>query len=172
MFGGDGPAVGASGAIFGLFGVLLAASRIHHPFDRASRGLIGQLGFLVLLNLVLGFASGGNIDNAAHLGGFFAGLWLGAVLPPTRVPTLSSLWQRPGQPTVSGGRARTPRYAPLLAYGVVAAVLVTGLIVGTDSRERVVADRVSATTAVAAVVTASLEAGGVASTAVDPPPSP
>ncbi len=71
------PPVGASGAIFGLFGVLLAADRLHHPVDRASRGLVGQLGFLVLINLVFGFASGGQIDNAAHLGGFFAGLWLG-----------------------------------------------------------------------------------------------
>ena len=106
VFGGDGPAVGASGAIFGLFGVLLAASRVHHPIDRASRGLIGQLGILVVLNLAFGFLSGGNIDNAAHLGGFFAGLWLGAILPPTRVPTLSALWQRPGSPAaVTGPRA-------------------------------------------------------------------
>jgi membrane associated rhomboid family serine protease len=134
VFGGDGPAVGASGAIFGLFGVLLAASRIHHPVDRASRGLIGQLGILVLLNLAFGFLSGGNIDNAAHLGGFFAGLWLGAVLPPTRVPTLSTLWQRPGSTPAPGGRVRPPRYAPVLAYGVVTAVLAVGLVVGTESR--------------------------------------
>ena len=95
VFGGDVPAVGASGAIFGLFGVLLAANRLHHPVDRANRGLVSQLGFLVLLNLVFGFASGGQIDNAAHLGGLFAGLWLGAAIRPTGVPTMSAMWRGP-----------------------------------------------------------------------------
>ena len=98
VFGGLGPAVGASGAIFGLLGVLLAASWLHHPFDRASRGLISQLGVLVLLNLAIGFLPGSNIDTAAHIGGFLAGFWFGALLPPTRVPTMSSFWQRPACP--------------------------------------------------------------------------
>ncbi|MDO8483314.1 MAG: rhomboid family intramembrane serine protease, partial [Candidatus Limnocylindrales bacterium] len=65
VFGGDVPAVGASGAIFGLFGILLAAGRLHHPVDRQSRALVGQLGMLILINLAFGFASGGSIDNAA-----------------------------------------------------------------------------------------------------------
>ena len=38
VFGGDIPSVGASGAVFGLFGILLTAGRLHHPVDRESRG--------------------------------------------------------------------------------------------------------------------------------------
>ena len=107
VFGGDVPSVGASGAIFGLFGILLAAGRLHHPVDRQSRGIVSQLMALVVINIVFGFASGGSIDNAAHLGGLAAGLWLGAIVPPTGVPTLSSLWQRPARrPRSPAGRPR------------------------------------------------------------------
>ena len=103
VFGGDAPSVGASGAIFGLFGILLAAGRIHHPVDRQSRGVVSQLMFLVIINIVFGFASGGPIDNAAHLGGLAAGLWLGALIPPTGVPTMSSLWHKPGETRAAVG---------------------------------------------------------------------
>ncbi len=148
VFGGDGPAVGASGAIFGLLGILLAASRFHHPFDRASRGLIGQLGILVLLNLVIGFAPGSNIDMAAHIGGFLAGLWLGALLPPTGVPTMSSFWQRPGTPGPAAGRARPPAYVPYVAFGVVGVAVVVGLVVGTNAHDDRVAARASGPVAI------------------------
>ncbi len=146
VFGGDVPAVGASGAIFGLFGVLLAANRLHRPVDRANRGLVSQLGFLVVLNLVFGFASGGQIDNAAHLGGLFAGLWLGAAIQPTGVPTMSSMWRRNAGVTTAGrvgappasplgviGTA-SPRFVPAIAVGAVAVVVVAGLFVGTAAR--------------------------------------
>ena len=115
-FGGDVPSVGASGAIFGLFGVLLTAARIHHPVDRQSRGIVSQLMFLVVINIVFGFASGGTIDNAAHLGGLAAGLWIGALVPPTGVPTMSSLWQRAGDPKTGRAAVRVrvppPRGSP------------------------------------------------------------
>lgn len=150
VFGGDVPAVGASGAIFGLFGVLLAANRIHHPVDRANRGLVSQLGFLVLLNLVFGFASGGQIDNAAHLGGLFAGLWLGAAIAPTGVPTMSSMWRRtadaspaarPAPPALGARGIESPRYLPVIAVGAVVVVVVAGLFVGTAARADGVAVR-------------------------------
>ena len=114
LFGGDIPSVGASGAIFGLFGVLLAVSRTHHPvLDRRGQMLLGQIGGLILINLLFGFGLagvGGGIDNAAHVGGLLAGLWLGFLLVPGRVPTLGSLWQRPGAP--AGRRGRRSATAP------------------------------------------------------------
>ena len=89
-------AVGASGAIFGLFGLLVAAERLHHPvLDRQSRGFLGQLTGLVVFNLLLGFIIP-NVDNMAHIGGLVTGLVMGFLFAPTRVPTLRSLWRRPG----------------------------------------------------------------------------
>ncbi|MFL5711743.1 MAG: rhomboid family intramembrane serine protease [Chloroflexota bacterium] len=137
VFGGDAPSVGASGAVFGLFGVLLAAGRLHHPVDPRSRGVVSQLLFLVVLNLVLGFSSGGSIDNAAHLGGLAAGLWLGALIPPTGVATMSSLWHKPGESRAAVGRATTPVYVFALGIAAVGVAVVAGVAVGTDQRSGV-----------------------------------
>jgi membrane associated rhomboid family serine protease len=96
--------VGASGAIFGLVGVILAGTMAHHPvLDRRARAIVPQLGMFVIINLVFGFVSqagGLNIDNAAHIGGLLTGLWLGFVVPPGKAPTLRSAVQHPrgGQP--------------------------------------------------------------------------
>ena len=148
-FGGDVPSVGASGAIFGLFGVLLTAGRIHHPIDRQSRGIMSQLLMLVVINIIFGFASNGAIDNAAHLGGLAAGLWIGALVPPTGVPTMSSMWQRAGDPqdrrcgrragaagsgAAAAGIAKAPGYILFLALAVIAVVVVAGLAFGTNAR--------------------------------------
>ena len=125
VFGSEVPSVGASGAIFGLFGVLLSASRTHHPvLDRRGRSLVGQIGTLILINLAFGFIVPG-IDNSAHIGGLLAGLWLGFLFVPGRVTTLRNLWQRPGD--TAGGTALLP------AIGVAAlvGVLAVGVVVGT-----------------------------------------
>ncbi len=50
----------------------------------------------MILNLILGFTVLGNVDNWAHIGGLVTGLWLGVLLAPTKVPTLRSMWVRPG----------------------------------------------------------------------------
>ena len=48
-------AVGASGAIFGLFGIVLVATRFHHAIlDAQSRAIASQVGLLIVLNLVPG----------------------------------------------------------------------------------------------------------------------
>jgi membrane associated rhomboid family serine protease len=116
-----GPAVGASGAIFGLVGVLMAGTRVHHPMlDRRARAIVPQLGLIVVINLAFGFLASG-IDNAAHIGGLVSGLWLGLVVPPGKVPTLRSAWQHPG-----GEPATT---SPLvIAAGVLA--LLAAVLVG------------------------------------------
>lgn len=124
-----GPAVGASGAIFGLVGLILAGTRAHHPMlDRRARAIVPQLGIFVLINLIFGFVSAGagaRIDNAAHVGGLIAGLWLGFVVPPGKAPTLRSAWQRP-----RGERAE--RSPLLVAAGVVllVGVVTAGLAAG------------------------------------------
>lgn len=131
VFGGDRPSVGASGAVFALFGVLLAVSRTHHPLvDRRARALLAQLGPIVAFNLVFGFLNAAAIDNAAHVGGLLGGLWLGYLLVPGRVPTLRTAWQRPTGTTSSGGETI------LRWLGVVALVglLVVGLLVAGEAR--------------------------------------
>ncbi|ONN26872.1 Rhomboid family protein [Thermosipho affectus] len=73
--------VGASGAIFGLVGVLFAAGfRRDTPYTLKS--LTGSaLLPMILVNIFLGFMPGSNINNAAHLGGFFTGMVLGYFVP-------------------------------------------------------------------------------------------
>lgn len=72
---------GASGAIFGLAGALLAFVYLKKTPAHLSvnRNMLGSLGTFVLFNLLYGAAPG--IDNTAHLGGLVMGLLVGAVLP-------------------------------------------------------------------------------------------
>lgn len=128
VFGDGAYAVGASGAIFGLFGVVLVATRLHHAIlDTQSRMIASQVGFLIVLNLVLGFSGVFNVDNFAHLGGLLAGLWLALIIAPAQVPTLASLWQTPG-----GGAGRARGLAlRLIGVGGLIVVLGAGLAVGT-----------------------------------------
>ena len=148
LLGGSGPSVGASGAIFGLCGVLVLVSAVHRPvLDRRGRAIMSQIGGLVVLNLIIGFgfdALGANIDNAAHVGGLVAGLWLGFVLPPIR-STLASYWQRPATPPGAPGAALTAGAAGaadrrvvgllrLLAVAALAAVVVGAVLVGAAVR--------------------------------------
>jgi rhomboid protease GluP len=65
---------GASGAIFGLYGLLLmlliSKKIVLDKWDR--RGMLGLVLYLVLSNLISGLT--GNIDNIAHVGGLLMGL--------------------------------------------------------------------------------------------------
>ena len=162
VFGGDVPSVGASGAIFGLFGVLLAVSRTHHPvLDRRGQLILGQMGVLIALNLVFGFMVPG-IDISAHIGGLIGGLWLGFILVPTRVPTLGGIWQRPpGEVLVAAPSAALLRIGGVLAL---VAAIVFGVAYGTGARH----DRATAPdgrSAVAAPAGQAARSGDVAARA-------
>jgi rhomboid protease GluP len=70
--------VGASGAIFGLFGtliVLLLFKKIKIS-NVSNKSLLLSVGLFVFYNIFYGFSNEG-IDNAAHVGGFICGLLIG-----------------------------------------------------------------------------------------------
>jgi hypothetical protein len=100
LIGGPSPSVGASGALFGLCGVLLIARVLHRPvLQGRHNAILSQIGALVVINLVLGFGLntvGGGIDNAAHVGGLLGGLWLGLLIRPAGVAELPLVGRRPG----------------------------------------------------------------------------
>jgi rhomboid protease GluP len=77
----DEPAVGASGAIFGLLGGVLGYSLRNGTFSWQNP-LIRQLLILTALNLYFGF-SVPNISNTAHIGGLVGGAAFGWLSAPT-----------------------------------------------------------------------------------------
>jgi rhomboid protease GluP len=87
---------GASGAIFGLAGALIAALYLGHlPISKeAMRGTLKSLLTFAGYNLFFGAAVSG-IDNSAHIGGLLAGLALGAVLAKhlTAPPEIRDRWR-------------------------------------------------------------------------------
>jgi len=82
MFSRAELSAGASGAIFGLLGALIAfLLKRHENLTPQAKSLLMQLVGWAVINVVFGFSVKG-IDNAAHLGGAAAGLLLGFVLRP------------------------------------------------------------------------------------------
>jgi rhomboid protease GluP len=77
----NAPAVGASGAIFGLLGGVLGYALRRGTFSWQNP-LIRQLLILLALNLYLGFSIP-NISNTAHLGGLAGGFLFGWLAAPT-----------------------------------------------------------------------------------------
>jgi len=80
--------VGASGAIYGLFGALLVVARRVGADLRA-------LGMVIGLNVIITFTVP-NISWQGHLGGFLGGLLVGAVLVHSPRGPRRSLWQGAG----------------------------------------------------------------------------
>lgn len=73
------PVVGASGAIFGLFGALLVIGR-HIGAN------IAGIAIVLGVNLVIGFVPGFNVSWQAHIGGLLVGLLVGFIFTRTRAP--------------------------------------------------------------------------------------
>jgi rhomboid protease GluP len=76
------PAVGASGAIFGLIGGLAAFYYVSRRLlGEVSRQQLGSLITVIMINLFIGFSSP-VIDNTAHIGGLIGGAVVGWLLAP------------------------------------------------------------------------------------------
>lgn len=72
---------GASGAIFGLYGVFLAMLTTDLIEKSARKALLTSIAVFVGYNLLNGLKGG--IDNAAHIGGLIGGLIIGYTLIPS-----------------------------------------------------------------------------------------
>jgi membrane associated rhomboid family serine protease len=89
---GTGAAVGASGAIFGLLGALLAASyRQRHT--RAGAAVFGQLGILLAINLALPIFVP-NIAWQGHVGGLLGGILIAAIWDRLPLAGRTAEWRR------------------------------------------------------------------------------
>jgi membrane associated rhomboid family serine protease len=115
MPGLDHVSAGASGAIFGIIGVLLAYYfRYRNQLGAAGRAQLYNMAAVAALNLFLS-SQIQNIDNWAHLGGLIGGTVLGLLLAPAyrvvsdsgRVPHLVDNLNRSLQLAVVGGYVLT-----------------------------------------------------------------
>ncbi len=105
----DVPSAGASGALFGLVGVLFVFGiKFRHELPEGFRRAFGT-GLLpvILLNLFIGYMGRGFIDNAAHLGGLISGALLALVVD----------YRRPGE---RSGIAVTWKILQIAALALVA----------------------------------------------------
>jgi membrane associated rhomboid family serine protease len=94
----DVPSAGASGALFGLVGVLFVFGiKFRHELPEGFKRAFGT-GMLpiIVINLFIGYVGRGLIDNAAHLGGLVTGAALALVVGYRRPGERSSVaitWQ-------------------------------------------------------------------------------
>jgi membrane associated rhomboid family serine protease len=119
-------AAGASGAIFGVVGLLFAASRRHHAvLSREMRSMVAGIGSYIVFLLLFTFIVP-NISWTGHVGGLVVGAALGWVLPPTGVTTMAGMWRAPTGTALHGGM---PVPVRLGVHVVAAGVLVAGVLV-------------------------------------------
>jgi membrane associated rhomboid family serine protease len=129
LFAPNSSAVGASGAIFGLFGVAFMVSRRRHLLlGPQARAVLSQVGALLLVNLVFTFAIPG-ISWTGHIGGLLVGGLIGLLLAPTNVPTMGGLWRAP-----DGGQAKSTTSAAVRAgaYLLIGGMLAAGAYIAVN----------------------------------------
>lgn len=81
---------GASGAIFGMYGVFLALLTTNLIDKSTRKALLTSIAIFVGYNLINGLKEG--IDNAAHIGGLISGLFIGyALIPSLKKPNEQKL---------------------------------------------------------------------------------
>jgi len=84
---------GASGAIFGVYGLFLALLTTHLIHPQVRKPLLKSMVWFVVLNLAIGLS--GFVDSAAHGGGLVSGFLLGyAYLPALKHPGSRGLFFR------------------------------------------------------------------------------
>jgi membrane associated rhomboid family serine protease len=116
-------AAGASGAIFGLVGMLFVVSRRHHTaLGREARMVVAGIGSYLVFLLLFTFLVP-NISWTGHVGGLLVGAALGFLLPPTGVTTMASMWRAPSGEALANA---TPRGLRAAVYAGVAAILAVG----------------------------------------------
>jgi rhomboid protease GluP len=82
---------GASGAIFGMYGVFVAMLTTNHIEKSARKSLLTSILIFIGYNLLNGMKGG--IDNAAHIGGLLSGLVIGYIFYPSLKQTDSKKYQ-------------------------------------------------------------------------------
>lgn len=104
----DTPSAGASGALFGLVGVLFVFGiKFRHELPEGFKRAFGTgLLPMIVLNLFIGYVLRGFVDNAAHLGGMLSGVLLALVVD----------YRRPGE---RSGVALTWRVLQIAAIALV-----------------------------------------------------
>jgi membrane associated rhomboid family serine protease len=126
-------AAGASGAIFGIIGLLFAVSRRHHAvLGREGRSVMAGIGSYLVFLLLFTFLVP-NISWTGHLGGLVVGAVLGFLLPPTGVATLSGMWRTPQGEQLHGTMPMALRatvYAGVTVLLLVGSYVAVGIVVG------------------------------------------
>ncbi len=116
LAGSNAPSVGASGAVFGVFGALLAVLLRRRALlpPEVLRPLRRSVLSVIAINIAFGFLVPG-IDNAAHLGGLALGFVSGVLIAPRfEDERIERPWLRyPALLALAGGLVWLTAFAPL-----------------------------------------------------------